>query len=210
MVKASFISCLLILLVGCTGNQESQATTSPPKQSTPSPSPSPPNQNQQNNEPKNPANNQSNPQENAVVNKNAALIHEIVSLAKVGTVKNCSFPAHTTVIDQVISKWGTADQQDFVAGNRYFTYTSHGIVFGVNKGEQIFDVRSYSKEIQQITFDEIKDVLGKPNEVHNNGADKIWVYNVNEKFQLKFVGSKTTIDHILVFCPADAKNQMAG
>ncbi|WHY89026.1 DUF4309 domain-containing protein [Neobacillus novalis] len=211
MVKACFVPCLFMLLVGCTSNKESQsATTSPPKQDTPSPSPSTPNQNQQNNDPKNPANKQSNPQQNTVVNKNATLIHEIVSLAKVGTVKNCSFPADTTVIDQVVSKWGKADQQDFVAGNRYFTYTSHGIVFGVNKGEQIFDVRSYSKEIQQISFDEVKAVLGKPNEVHYNGADKIWVYNVNEKYQLKFVGSKPFIDHISVFCPADAKNQMAG
>jgi hypothetical protein len=207
-VKTFFIPCLFVLLVGCSNDQEKQSTTSPPSQSTTSPSS--PNQTHQNNEPKNPSNNPSNSQQNMTDNKNATLIHEIVTLAKVGTVKNCSFPADTTVIDQVIAKWGKADQQDFVAGNRYFTYTSHGIVFGVNKGEQIFDVRSYSKEIQQITFDEVNGVLGKPNEVHYSNGDTIWVFNVNEKFQLKFVGSKSTIDHISVFCPADAKNQMAG
>ncbi len=210
VLKICFIPCLFVLLAGCFNDQGKQSTTSPPKQSTSNPSTHSPNQTTQNNPPKSPSNNQSNSQQNMKENKNATLIYEIVTLAKVGTVKDCSFPADTTVIDEVIAKWGKPDQEDFVAGNRYFTYSSRGIVFGVNKGEQIFDVRSYSKEIQQITFDEVKGVLGKPDEVRYSGGDTIWVYNVNEKFQSKFVGSKSTVDHISVFYPAGAKNQMAG
>lgn len=205
-----FIPCLFVLLAGCSNDHEKQSTTSPPKQSTSSPSTDSPNPAPPKNEPTNPSNHQSNSQQNTTDHKNATLIHEIVTLAKVGTVKECSFPVDTTVIDEVIAKWGKPEQEDFVAGNRYFTYTSHGVVFGVNKGEQIFDVRSYSKEIQQITFDEVKGVLGKPDEVRYSGRDTIWVYNVNEKFQLKFVGSKSTVDHISVYYPAGAKNQMAG
>ncbi|MED3625349.1 YjgB family protein [Bacillus thermocopriae] len=201
IAKIYFIPCLLALLVGCSNDQETEAPNTSPKQ--------PPTINEPTN-PTNPSNPPSNSQPNNNNPKHTTLIQEIVSLAKVGTVKNCSFPASTTVIDEVKLYWGEPDQEDFVAGNRYFTFSSHGIVFGVNKGEQIFDVRSYSKEIQQITFDEVEKVLGKPNNVRSNSGDKIWVYNVNEKFQLKFVGSKSTIDHISVFYPAGAKNQMAG
>jgi hypothetical protein len=201
IAKICFIPCLLALLVGCSNDQETQTPTTSPKH--------PPSINELTN-PTNPSTPPFNSQPNSSNPKHTTLIQEIVTLAKVGTVKNCSFPASTTVIDEVMLYWGEPDQEDFVAGNRYFSFTSHGIVFGVNKGEQIFDVRSYSKEIQQITFDEVEKVLGKPDNVHSNSGDKIWVYNVNEKFQLKFVGSKSTIDHISVFYPAGAKNQMAG
>jgi hypothetical protein len=208
-MKICFIPCIFTLLISCTNQQEAQPKSPPTKQTSPSSSSS--NQSSQINEPEKPANNNSNSeQNNSEDSQRSVLIHEIVELAKVGTVKNCSFPADTTVFDQVTAKWGEPDKLDFSAGNRYATYTSRGIVFGINKGEQIFDVRSYSKELQQITFTNLKDELGAPTEVHTNSGDTIWVYNVSDKFQLKFVGSKATIDHISVYCPADAKNQMAG
>lgn len=86
------------------------------------------------------------------------------------------------------------------------------IVFGFNKGSQVFDVRSYHAELKLITLQEIEKALGKPSSVKENGEDKIYVYKVNNQYELKFVIPKSTgkVDHISVFSPEDSINKMAG
>lgn len=55
-------------------------------------------------------------------------------------------------------------------------------------------------------------MLGKPSSVKGNGGDKIYVYKVNNQYELKFVIPKSTgnVDHISVFSPEDSINKMAG
>lgn len=45
-----------------------------------------------------------------------------------------------------------------------------------------------------------------------NGNDKIYIYKVNDQFELKFVIPSSTgkVDHISVFSPEDSINNMAG
>ncbi|WP_430153905.1 DUF4309 domain-containing protein [Paenibacillus algorifonticola] len=61
-----------------------------------------------------------------------------------------------------------------------------------------------------MTSFDIEKSLG--NETATNGDDQIYMYEVNEQYQLKFIIPKSTgkVDHISVFCPLDAKNNMAG
>ena len=75
-----------------------------------------------------------------------------------------------------------------------------------------FDVRSYHAELKSITLQEIEKALGKPNSVKGNGDDKIYVYKVNNQFELKFIIPKSTgkVNHISVFSPEDSINKMAG
>ncbi|PHG65531.1 DUF4309 domain-containing protein, partial [Bacillus wiedmannii] len=53
---------------------------------------------------------------------------------------------------------------------------------------------------------------GKPASVKVNGEDKIYVYKVNNQFELKFIIPKSTgnVNHISVFSPEDSINKMAG
>lgn len=94
----------------------------------------------------------------------------------------------------------------------YATFTNKNVVFGFNKGSQVFDVRSYHAELKLITLQEIEKALGKPSSVKENGEDKIYVYKVNNQYELKFVIPKWTgkVDHISVFSPEDSINKMAG
>ncbi len=60
------------------------------------------------------------------------------------------------------------------------------------KDHKFFDVRSYHAELKSITLQEIEKALGKPTSVKGNGEDKIYVYKVNNQFELKFIIPKST------------------
>lgn len=220
LLKIAIIPCLFILLIGCTNNKDQQSAPPPSNSaSNDSNSHSTDNSNESDvpleelgDKPSDgTADNPSTTNTGqAVESEQVKLIQEIVELAKKGTVKNSIFPVESTMIDQITAKWGEPDQLDYVAGNRYATYSSREFVFGINKGEQIFDVRSYAKELQQITFDQVKKELGTPDDIRTSSGDTIWVYNVTDKYQLKFVGSNANIDHISVIYPAASRNNMAG
>lgn len=217
-MKLAIIPFLFILLFGCTKDKDHQQSAPPPTNSTSTNSESDSqsygssnnsdwtSEQSEEDTSEGTTDNPSQPENSQQVN----LIQETVELAKKGTVKNSIFPLESTTFDEITAKWGEPNQLDYVAGNRYATYSNRGFVFGVNKGEQIFDIRSYAKELQQLTFDNIKNELGAPDDIRNSNGDTIWVYNVSDRYQLKFVGSKATIDHISVIYPAGAKNNMAG
>ena len=139
-------------------------------------------------------------------------IQNLVSLAKAGQVPGIAFSAHQDTIDRVIKTWGKADQVARVNNNAYATYSKHKTVFGYNKGSQIFDVRSNRSDLQVLTLKDIEAALGKPADTTKNGTDTIYIYTVSKQFQLKFIISAKTskVDHISVFSPKDAGNNMAG
>lgn len=141
-----------------------------------------------------------------------AQLKDILVLARKGLVKGSEFAAHTGLIDEVEKKWGKADQIDSAGKGLYATYKNRGITFGFNKGELIFDVRSYDPELHKLTLPAIEKTLGKPKETAKNGDDQIYVFEASEQFELKFVIPAATgkVDHISVFSPQDAKNNMAG
>lgn len=133
-------------------------------------------------------------------------------LAKEGKVPNVPFGAHTGDIEEIEKAWGKANKTEYAGNGMYANFTNKNVVFGFNKGSQVFDVRSYHAELKLITLQEIEKALGKPSSVKENGEDKIYVYKVNNQYELKFVIPKSTgkVDHISVFSPEDSINKMAG
>ncbi|WP_031515070.1 YjgB family protein [Desulfofalx alkaliphila] len=156
----------------------------------------------------------------AVVNDyDNELLHEIFQLAQQGKVINCEFSVESTVIDTVKEKWGEPDRADYIAAAKgtYATYLEHDVVFGYNKGSQIFDVRSYRDKLKEITLSGLYDTLGKPDNIHNYDSEVMLVYRAGEKYQLLFIFPKINeqnpdphLDHYNVFYPRGTVNLMSG
>ncbi|HDR4423487.1 TPA: YjgB family protein [Bacillus cereus] len=139
-------------------------------------------------------------------------VKELFELAKEGKVPNVPFAAHTADIEDIEKAWGKADKTEQAGNGMYATFTNKNVSFGFNKGSQVFDVRSYHAELKSITLQEIEKALGKAASVKVNGEDNIYVYKVNNQFELKFIIPKSTgkVNHISVFSPEDSINKMAG
>jgi hypothetical protein len=139
-------------------------------------------------------------------------LKELLELAKQGKVPGVEYTAHTGLIDDVEKAWGKPDKQDSAGkGFFYATYSKKNVVFGSNKGMQIFDVRSSESSLQKLTLKQIELTLGNPADTKLNGDDTIYIFKANDQFLLKFIIPKTTgkVDHISVFSPQDSVNSMA-
>lgn len=146
----------------------------------------------------------------------AAAIKQIRALfesAKKGKVPGIRYAAHIDLIEDVKAAWGEPDRED-QAGSKgiYATYGKKHAVIGYNKGSLIFDIRSNNPKLQGLTLAQIKTALGEPTAVTRNGKDHIYVYKVNDQYELKFIIPDATgkVDHISVYSPQDAINNMAG
>ncbi|TYP68960.1 YjgB family protein [Paenibacillus methanolicus] len=139
-------------------------------------------------------------------------VKELLALAEQGKVPGIEFAAHTGLIDDVEKAWGKSDHEEFAGKGMYATYGAKNAVIGYNKGNQIFDVRSDDPSLQSLTLAQIEAAIGKADEQTKNGDDDIYVYKAGEDFQLKFIIPKSTgtVDHISVYAPKDAVNNMAG
>ncbi|PKM78121.1 MAG: hypothetical protein CVU90_03615 [Firmicutes bacterium HGW-Firmicutes-15] len=149
----------------------------------------------------------------------AALLNEIKQLAPQGKIINCEFPIETTVIETVKQKWGDPDKEEYIAAakGRYATYSIHNVAFGINKGSQIFDVRSFDNRLKELKMSKVKEVLGTPENTHHYDTEDMLVYKAGEKYQLLFIFPKATqqnpdpqLDHYNVFYPQGTVNSMAG
>lgn len=139
-------------------------------------------------------------------------LNELLELAKVGKVPGVDYAAHSGHFEDVEADFGKADTQESAGKGIYATYNDKHVVFGFNKGNVIFDVRSNDSTLQKLTLKEIEGTLGKPNDTTVNGEDKIYIYKANDQYQLKFIipNSTGTVDHISVFSEQDSHNNMAG
>jgi hypothetical protein len=139
-------------------------------------------------------------------------LQKLLELAKKGKVPGVEYAAHTGLIDEVEADWGKPDQQESAGKGIYATYTDEHVVFGFNKGSLIFDVRSSDAALQELTLKQIESTLGKPDDTKVNGEDKIYTYQANDQFQLKFIIPNSTgkVGHISVFSEQDSINNMAG
>ncbi|MVP00266.1 YjgB family protein [Paenibacillus lutrae] len=143
--------------------------------------------------------------------KASAELKSILALARKGEVKGSEFAASTDLFDEVEQKWGKPDKQESAGKGMYATYSKQKITFGFNKGMKIFDVRSYAASLNQYNATTVKQALGEPADTTVNGEDTIYTYPAGD-FQLKVVIPESTglVDHISVYSPQDAKNNMAG
>jgi len=102
------------------------------------------------------------------------------------------------------------------AKGRYATYSSHNVVFGINKGDQIFEVRSSDSRLKGITLAEAKTVLGTPAYNAESNGQEIIGYTTNSEFKVEMVFPQPTsedpnpvIDHYNVLYPSGTVNSMA-
>ncbi|AFK85159.1 YjgB family protein [Thermoanaerobacterium aotearoense] len=149
-------------------------------------------------------------------NRNGDLINQIVSLAKEGKVINCDFVTGKTTIDDIEKVYGNPDKQEYISSAKgtYTTFTKKDLVFGFNKGMQVFETRSFDPRLQAISRSDIENVLGKaPYKATVSGTPNQTVlgYTMNSDYKLEFVISDTTnlVDHVNVLYPDATVNSMA-
>ena len=148
-----------------------------------------------------------------------SLLTNMIALGKQGKVINSDYSAKTTTIDAVEKDWGNPDKTDYIAtakGN-YATYTSHNVVFGINKGDQIFEVRCYDGRLAGITLAKTKDVLGTPAYDAKANGQEIIGYTTDSEYKVEMVFPQLTtdrpnpiMDHYNVLYPNGTVNEMAG
>lgn len=146
------------------------------------------------------------------------LLENIKKLAKQGKIINCDFSAKSNVIEDVEKKWGKANKTDWVpkAKGTYTTYSKYNVVFGFNKGSQIFEVRSFDSRLKQISLSIVKKDFGTPAyDVKSNGEEIIG-YTAGQEFKILFVFTQPTkdsndpvMDHYSVLYPKGTVNMMA-
>ncbi|WP_055669886.1 YjgB family protein [Desnuesiella massiliensis] len=148
-----------------------------------------------------------------------AMLLNMMELAKQGRVINCDFATKITTIDTVIKAWGQANKIDYVAVAKgtYATYTNHSVVFGFNKGEQIFEIRSFSTQLKSLSLAKVKEVFGIPAYDAKSNNQEIIGYTAGRDFKMEMVFSAPTkdkpnpvVDHYNVLYPSGTVNSMAG
>lgn len=147
------------------------------------------------------------------------LVKNITDSAKQGKIINCEFSAKAANIEDVQNKWGKADTSDYVeqAKGTYDSYTKHNAAFGYNKGGQIFEVRSFEKQLGGLTFSAVKKQFGKPGYDYKSSTEEELGYKLTADFKILFVFSLPTesnknpvLKHYSIFYPAGTINSMAG
>ncbi|HWJ03625.1 MAG TPA: YjgB family protein [Verrucomicrobiae bacterium] len=211
------IAVTISLLAGCTGdgskkvspgpqNSVSDSLPAPSPDQNPNPNPNP------NPSPTTPA--PASPSPDAP----KALLSDMRQLARQGKVINCEYAVKTTVLETVVAKWGEPDKTDWVpaAKGNYATYQEHGMVFGINKGQQIFEVRTFDSQLRKLSLAKVKEILGNPAYDNKYAGEQIIGYTAGTEFKLLMVFPQPTntntdpfMDHYSVLYPQGTVNSMA-
>lgn len=152
-------------------------------------------------------------------NSQKILLDSIIKLAEQGKIINSDFSVKSTTIQDIEKKLGKADTSDFVSEAKgvYFSFLKYNVVFGSNKGDQVFEARSFDDKLGELSLSTVKRVLGEPvyNSKYNN--EEIIGYEAGKEFKILFVfkeyqddGKDYKLDHYSVLYPAGTINNMAG
>ncbi|MGP4040641.1 beta-N-acetylhexosaminidase [Gracilibacillus sp. D59] len=146
----------------------------------------------------------------STIESNSRLITKLYQIAKAGKVSSEKWRSGKDTIMAVEKDWGLPDKKSEASSGTYSTYDKQHTVFGFNEKGQIFDLRSYSNTLQYITQNETEQVLGKPDEIRHFQDQNIYVYQVNQAYQLKLIfppeanDSDRNLSHIsVVYLPWD-------
>jgi peptidoglycan hydrolase-like protein with peptidoglycan-binding domain len=143
-------------------------------------------------------------------------IKSIYQSAIRGQLPGLPFVVGQSNIDQVQNAWGQPNSENFAGAGTYETFSAHHAAFGMNKGAQLFDLRSYAPTLRPITENAVEQVLGRPGAVHYYGGETILLYPAGPNNQLQWIFSTPTrdsttphLDHISVFNPQATVDLMA-
>lgn len=138
------------------------------------------------------------------------MVRQLNVLAQSGHVDNSPFIAGQSNITQVKQSWGQPDTKNTAGEGTYATYNSKHAAFGFNQNGTIFDVRSYSKQVQSLSLSDVRAILGNPNLTTTPESGQVnEIYQVNATYQLQFINMNSNeVDHVSVFDASYAKAQM--
>lgn len=137
-------------------------------------------------------------------------IKQIIEHAKKGKVIDSTFIAGHTKFEELTNYWGQSEDSTVTSQGTYESFlTNHHVTVG-QKNNLIFDVRSYHPYLQNIHYNDVKNVMGNPDDVRTfvdeTTNQVILVYQLNTSFQLKWILNTPTdktpnpeVHHISVF-----------
>lgn len=119
-------------------------------------------------------------------------------------------------IVDVIDLYGEPTEQNYVAKAKglYYDFQKYNLAFGCNKGDSIFEIRSYDRKLQNINKKDICTYFGEGDyESKTSQGERILGYKVSENYKLLFVFNSDKnneyLDHYSVFYPENTANYMA-
>lgn len=151
-------------------------------------------------------------------NSQKTLLESIKNLSDQGKVINCDFPVKINISD-IETKWGKADASDYISAAKgiYYTYSKHNVVFGCNKGDQIFEIRSFDSKLNKISISDVKEYFGTPAHDVKVSDEEVIGYVIGEEFKIEFVFPQyknstkiPMLKHYNILYPNGTINNMSG
>jgi hypothetical protein len=144
-----------------------------------------------------------------------ALLNAIDLLARQGWILNCGYRLEENTVDDVTDDIGEPDESSYVesAKGTYATFDQARIVVGFNKGEQIFELRSFDARLGGVKLNDVKAYYGEPDHKSTGSGEQYLSYKLSDKLNIKFVFSSTgknpSLKHYNVLWPEGSANLMA-
>jgi hypothetical protein len=144
-----------------------------------------------------------------------ALLKSIDKLGQKGWVLNASYATGKDTIGVAMDELGEADSRDYVASAKgtYYTYNKARLVIGANKGDQIFEIRSYDARLAKIKLTDVTGYFGEPDHLTRSKTELFISYKLTNDLNIKFVfprkGKNPAVSHYCVLYPAGTVNMMA-
>lgn len=146
------------------------------------------------------------------------VLADIRTYAIQGKVINSDYTIKNTNITSVQKMLGKPDSSTWIASAKglYSTYSKHNIVFGSNKGGQIFEIRSLDPKLNKISLSMVKSNFGTPKYDVKTGGRETIGYTAGDQFKILFVFPEPTksnpdplMSNYSVLYPAGTVNSMA-
>ncbi|MFJ5770594.1 beta-N-acetylhexosaminidase [Psychrobacillus sp. NPDC093180] len=145
------------------------------------------------------------PKEEGALPEAESLVELVFELASKGQVLDVPFIAGETGIQEVYELWGESASKSELSTAIYEEYPSKKATIG-HQSDIVFDIRTYTEAIQQISLKDIEKVKGEEDAIkYDELGQLILVYEVESNYQLKWIIQKPTeneanpkVDHISV------------
>ena len=115
-------------------------------------------------------------------------------------------------ISDVEKIYGTYSESNYVENAKgiYYNYSNKNFAFGCNKGDQIFEIRSYDENLKSLSISDVESYFGKADyENKTTIGEKVIGYKISKNYKLLLVFDNNILDHYSVFYPEITSNLMA-
>jgi beta-N-acetylhexosaminidase len=127
-----------------------------------------------------------------------SVINQIFQDAAHGMMAGLPFIAGTTSFNEVVEAWGKPDDESTVGQSVYASYADRLVTVGY-RNNLVVDIRSYHRILNEIHYEDIRQLKGNANEVRYYKDDQndqiILVYQTSPKHQLKWILDRPSATH---------------